>query len=177
MSSDGQPEKADVALFEVAQWLHRNQVAGSALGRQVCGDHALLTRWRRGGCQAVSEEKRLLILTFIREHPKGLPGYKPQQKRKGRRKGWTAGTGKWSGKASTGEPNGDVYTPKYNALPFPAPALGTLNSHDAQDWVRAKAVETGLSISHILAEMALLGIKVTQELEYEEAHSDDTPST
>ena len=152
----------DLELVEVLAWLAKTGVAGSALGRAACGnDHALMTRWKRGGCQRVSRNKRDLVLTYIREHPNGIPGYTPGKIGSHRKKGITYhGPREASRVGHAPKDGGDSTT-------IPVPSITTLQRRDDIEWVKAQAFSRGVPFTTVLAEMVEIGIKCAREDEYE----------
>jgi hypothetical protein len=147
---------------QVAQWLKKCNVAGSALGRQICGDHSLCSRWKHDPRQ-VSVEKRQQVILFIRTHPEGLPGYQGR----GHRRKRVYNTGGHGGPRDVDRVG---HQPKEGgpSTVVPVPALSELHKEDDTAWVKARAFSKGISIAQVLADMVELGILVTKETENEE---------
>lgn len=148
----------DADLKKIEEWLKGHNVAASALGRQVCDDHSLVSRWRRDGPSAVTESKRISILLFIQDHPEGLPGY-TATKRASRRFTPNAHKETRTFGGSSGSRSTNV----------PVPAMTSLNSEDDRKWLQNRAFSRSVPLVVVLEEMVSLGIRVTQEIEREEA--------
>lgn len=156
MSKSGDPE-----LNKVEEWLTRYKIAGSALGRHVCGEHALMSRWRSNR-KKVTDTKRAQILQFIAANPNGIEGYDgPRGRRRGHK---------------LSNPRRVAHAPSMggDSTNNPVPALSECN--DAE-WIRKTATLRRMPIVRFLAELVTLGIMVYRDNEAEEALTQQTGGT
>lgn len=154
-----------LTLAEVEAYCEKNGIAGSALGRFVCQDQALMSRWRRGGCTGVSDRKRLLLQCFIIAHPDGHPGIT----KKGHRHKVFGRVGfSPSAMSKTDRRFEGPYTKP--STPLPVPGVEELRKENIA-WVKARASQRHVPLVVVLAEMVELGIALARELEHEEAQA------
>jgi hypothetical protein len=152
----------DEDLRKIETWLTKHGIAGSALGRKVADDQALISRWRRDGATGVSDSKRAKILQFIESHPNGAQELKSRKGPKSKRFIPAANGPNEASVRRFGEQSGSRSTE------LPVPGITQLDREQDQVWLRRRAQERGIPLVAILCEMVTLGIKVTQEIEREE---------
>jgi hypothetical protein len=154
--------KPDPELAKIEAWLKSHATAGSALGRHVCDDHSMISRWRGSGPDAVTTTKRALVLEFIDKHPEGIPGYTGATRRASRR----FQPGATKDIRSYGE------TSNSRSTELPVPSLEALEKDNDRKWVMDRAYARGVPLVVVLCELVSLGIMVTKETELSEADDD-----